>query len=243
MHIIYSEDFKYKTFLLSFMQAYNYKFPNIYFEEWKGRKTFYTKNLFPGNQVYGEELVRVGNNEYRAWDHKRSKLAAAIQKGVSQIGIREGEIVLYLGASSGTTPSHISDIVGEKGFVFALDFASRMVKDLVFLAEKRKNIAPILANANKPLTYAHLVTQADVVYMDIAQKNQTEIFLKNCEMFLKPGGFGLYFVKARSIDVTKKPKDLFKKVREELEKVITIVDYKELDTYEKDHCLFICKKR
>ncbi len=225
------------------MQPYNYKFPNIYFEDRKGKKTFFTKNLYKGNVVYDEEIVKIGNDEYREWNHKRSKLAAAIQKGVSQIGIREGEIVLYLGASSGTTPSHISDIVGEKGFVFALDFAPRMVKDLVFLAEKRKNIAPILANANKPLTYTHLVTQADVIYMDIAQKNQTEIFLKNVDMYLKSGGFGLYFVKSRSIDVTKKPKDVFRKVREELEKVITIVDYKELDPYEKDHCLFICKKR
>lgn len=225
------------------MQAYNYKFPNIYFEEWKGKKILYTKSVFPGAKAYEENIVRVGNDEFREWDHKRSKLSAAIQKGISQIGIREGEIVLYLGASSGTTPSHVSDIVGKNGFVFAIDFAPRMVRDLVFLSEKRKNIAPILANANKPLTYAHLVTQVDVIYMDIAQKNQTEIFLKNCEMYLKNGGFGLYFVKARSIDVTKKPGIVFKQVREELEKTITIVDYKELDPYEKDHCLFICKKR
>ena len=119
------------------MQAYNYKFPNIYFEDRRGRKTLFTKSLYPGKQVYGENLVRVGPDEFREWDYKRSKLGAAIQKGVSQIGIREGELILYLGASSGTTPSHISDIVGEKGFVFALDFAPRMIRDLVFLSDRK----------------------------------------------------------------------------------------------------------
>lgn len=225
------------------MQAYNYKFPNIYFEEWKGRKTFFTKNLYPGNVVYGEKIIKLNGEEFREWDHTRSKLSAAIVKGVSQIGIREGETVLYLGASSGTTPSHISDIVGKNGFIFALDFAPRMVRDLVFLCEKRKNITPLLADANKIDTFSHLVTQVDVIYMDVAAKNQTEIFLKNCAAFLKQGGFGLYFVKARSIDVAKKPKDVFRKVREDLEKHLTVVDYKELDPFEKDHCLFICKKR
>lgn len=225
------------------MKEYGYKFPNVYFEERRGKKVLYTKNLFKGNKVYGEDIVKLGPDEFREWNHTRSKLGAAIMCGVSQIGIRQGEIILYLGASSGTTPSHVSDIIGKDGFIYALDFAPRMVRDLVFLSEKRTNIAPILGNANKPLSFAHLVSQVDVIYMDIAQKNQTEIFLKNCEAFLKHGGFGLYFVKARSIDVTRRPKEVYAQVRKDLEKHITIVDYKELDPFEKDHCLFICKKK
>jgi len=79
--------------------------------------------------------------------------------------------------------------------------------------------------------------------MDIAQKNQAEIFLKNCKMFLKKGGFGLLALKARSVDVTRNPKIIFKEIREKLEKQMIIVDYRELDPYEKDHAFFVVKKK
>ena len=79
-----------------------------------------TKSLVPGVKVYGEGLIRKQGVEYREWDPRRSKLCAAIIKGVSEIGIKPGSVVLYLGASTGTTPSHVSDIVGASGFVFAL---------------------------------------------------------------------------------------------------------------------------
>ncbi len=138
--------------------------------------------------------------EYREWDKERSKLCAAISKGCTNIGIRKGDTILYLGAATGTTVSHVSDIAGDEGFVFAVDFSSRVVRDLVYLSEKRKNIAPILADAKKPLDFAYRVSAADIVYQDIAQPNQDEIFLKNCDLFLKKGGFSLLAVKSRSID-------------------------------------------
>ncbi len=214
------------------------------FEQKKGKKLIiYTKNLVHGKKVYGEDLVTEDGVEYREWTPFRSKLAAAIMKGYLNIGIRKGDIILYLGASSGTTPSHVSDIVGKDGFVFALDFAPRVVRELVYLCEERKNIAPILADANKPETYADKLSLVDVVYMDIAQKNQAEIFLKNCRRFLKKDGYALIAVKARSIDVTKKPRQLFEIVRKEIEKELVIIDYKILDPFEKDHCMFMCKKK
>ncbi len=212
------------------------------FESKGKRRQFYTKNLAPRKKVYTEKLVREKGIEYREWDPKRSKLCAALHKGLSQISIKEGHIVLYLGASTGTTCSHVSDIVGKGGFVFALDFAPRVVRQLVFVCEQRSNMTPLLADANHPEQYIGNVTMVDTVYQDIAQRNQTEIFLKNCDVFLKDGGFGLLAVKARSIDVTKKPKEIFNKVRKELEQKITIVDYRILDPFEKDHCLFVVKK-
>lgn len=214
------------------------------FEQRKGKKTsLYTENLAPGKKVYGEDLVTLEGVEYREWNHNRSKLAAAILKGSPNIGVRKGDTVLYLGASSGTTPSHVSDIVGKKGFVFALDFAPRVVRQLVYLCEERENITPILGDANKPDTYADKVCLVDVVYMDIAQRNQAEIFLKNCKTFLKKEGYALLAVKARSIDVTKKPRQIFEKIRKMIEKELTIIDSRTLDPFEKDHCMFICKKK
>ncbi len=207
------------------------------------KKRLYTKNLAPGRRVYGELIKKEKGSEYRQWDIKRSKLAAALYKGLSQIGLKEGFKVLYLGASTGTTVSHVSDIVGKEGFVFALDPAPRVLREQVFLAEERKNIAPILADANQPMSYLHLVPQVDFLYQDVAQRNQVEIFLKNSEIFLKKGGFGTIAVKSRSMDVAKKPKEIFEKVKKELEKKTTIVDYRTLDPLEKDHALFVVKKK
>ena len=213
-----------------------------------GRITLLTKNLVPGKIVYGEFLYydkdEQGNKiEYREWTPKRSKLGAALMKDVSQIGIKENDYILYLGCSTGTTVSHVSDIVGKDGLVYALDFAPRVLRDMVFVAEDRKNIAPIMADANKPETYAHLISEVDTVFMDIAQKQQAEIFIKNCKMFLKDGGFGLLAVKARSVDVTRYPKDVFRQIRAQLEQELTIVDYRELDPFEMDHAMFVVKKK
>ena len=112
------------------------KFNNI-FELKKGKdKILLTKNFVPGISVYNEKLIKENDTEYREWDPHKSKLAAAIIKGVQQTNLEPGMVALYLGASTGTTVSHVSDIIGEEGFVFALDSAPRVVRELVFLCEQ-----------------------------------------------------------------------------------------------------------
>ncbi|MFC1691081.1 fibrillarin-like rRNA/tRNA 2'-O-methyltransferase [Nanoarchaeota archaeon] len=219
------------------------RFPNIY-EMRKGKhKVLLTKNLSKGKKVYGEDLISEGGVEYRTFDPNRSKLAASMMKAISQTGFKDDQTILYLGASTGTTPSHVSDIVGDGGKVFCVEFAPRVARELVAVCEDRSNMTIMLADANKPETYANKILEADIVYMDIAQKNQAEIFLKNCKMFLKKGGFGLLALKSRSVDVTKKPKEIYKQIRAQLEREITIVDYRELDPFEKDHAMFVVKKK
>lgn len=212
------------------------------FEEKRKKTILYTKNLVPGEKVYTEKLIQQDNTEFRQWDPKKSKLAAAILKGAPNVGIRKGDTILYLGCSTGTTCSHVSDMIGQAGFLFGLDFAPRVLRDFVFLCEKRKNMTALLEDANHPENYKERVCQVDVIYQDIAQRNQPEIFIKNCNMFLKKQGYALLAVKARSIDVTKKPKTIFTEIRQRLEKELTIIDYRSLEPYEMDHCMFICKK-
>ena len=72
-------------------------------EERRGREVLLTRNLAPGKRVYGEELVLRDGVEYRAWDPFRSKLAAAMLKGLPDDVVQEGFRVVYLGASTGTT--------------------------------------------------------------------------------------------------------------------------------------------
>ena len=52
-------------------------------------------------------------------------LAAAVIAGVDNIHIKPGAKVLYLGAASGTSVSHVSDIVGPQGAVYAVEFSHR----------------------------------------------------------------------------------------------------------------------
>ncbi len=208
----------------------------------KKKNKLFTKNLVKGKEVYGESLVKLDGVEYRQWVTKRSKMAAAIAKGMKTFALRENSTVLYLGASSGTTISHFSDIC-EKGTLFALDFAPRVVRELVVLAEIRKNIVPILGDAAQVDDLAQNVTMVDVVFQDIAQKNQTKIFLDNVDMFLKKGGIGYLALKARSVNVAEKPQKIFNRVREELKPRVKIIEQLNLDPIEKDHCMFVVEKK
>ncbi len=206
-----------------------------------GRK-LYTLNSSPGVQLFDEELLAVDGKEYRSWNPMRSKLAAAIVKGLPELPIGKNSRILYLGAAHGYTPSFISDIAAE-GIVFCVDPAPRVVRDLVFAAEKRKNILPLLADANHPESYYSLVGAVDIVYQDVAQRNQVEIFTKNCGLFLKPGGCGMLALKARSIDVLQQPQGIFLAAKKELEKRFIIEDFRILSPLQRDHAFFVCKRQ
>ena len=152
-----------------------------------GAKRLATRNLSPGRNVYGERLIRFEGIEYRVWDAFRSKLAAAILKGLNNVPIKPNHQVLYLGAASGTTASHVSDIVGEKGHVYCVEFASRSIRDLVEnVCAYRVNMSPILEDARLPEKYSMFVRgKVDEIYCDIAQPEQAKVLADNADVFLK----------------------------------------------------------
>jgi fibrillarin-like pre-rRNA processing protein len=173
------------------------------------REKLATVNLSPGNTVYGEETVKIHRTEYRFWDPYRSKLAAAILRGLTTLPIHSASRILYLGAASGTTVSHLSDIIGNTGRIYAVEFAQRSFRDLVSnVCINRTNITPILADARFPQKYRSIVSLIECVYCDIAQPDQTRIFIDNAEMFLEAEGDFLHVVKARSINVAKDPSQI-----------------------------------
>ena len=205
----------------------------IYEQHKKDRRFLFTKSK---NSFFGENI----NKGFRKFDPTRSKLGAAIMNGAKKIPFKENSKVLYLGASHGYTVSYISDIV-KKGIIYAVEFAPLVTTELVFLSEKKNNILPILADANKPDTYKERIEESDILFQDIAQKNQVEILLKNLK-FLKEGGYILFSAKARSIDTVKAPSEVFKEVESKLSKKVKILEKIRLDPFEKDHSFYICKK-
>ncbi|MBI3190780.1 fibrillarin-like rRNA/tRNA 2'-O-methyltransferase [archaeon] len=198
----------------------------------EGREIF-TVNSAPGTKVYGEQVIKK-DREYRHWDPTRSKLAAAILNGL-KTEINKGSKILYLGASTGTTPSHLSDIIGTNGIIYSVEFAERVFRSLLELSEKRQNIAPIMADARKPETYGW-IESVDIVYVDLSQPEETEIAIRNANMFLKKGGLLLIAIKSQSIDVTKKPADVYKTESEKLKSAgFSILQLIDLEPYEEKH--------
>lgn len=170
-----------------------------------------------------------------------SKIQAAQQKG-TQTPIKKGDIVLYLGASHGTTPEIVANIVGREGFVFCLDISPDAAKKLVEVCEKHENMCPLLFDANKPEEYKEKITEVGIIYQDITQKNQVEIFLKNIARFLKSNGFAILALKTKSIDSVKSKEEVLETIKKELEEKLKIISITDLEPYHKDHYFTICKK-
>ncbi len=193
------------------------------------------------SRVYGEKFIEIDGETYREWNPNRSKAAAAIKNGIN-IELNSNNHLLYLGAASGTTVSHFSDIL-EEGFIYGVEYSDTVFRDLLELAEDRENIAPFLDNARKPENYGNLVSEVDIVFQDISQRDQPEIFIRNCKRFLKKGGIGLLAVKARSISSSEDKKVIYNEVKDKLSEEFRIIDETELEPYEKDHLFLKLEKK
>ena len=217
-------------------------YKNYFWIKSEGEEKPATENLVPGNQVYKEKLVKFKGVEYRIWDPFRSKLAAAIMKNLEEFPFQNKSTVLYLGVSTGTTVSHISDIVGPSGIIFGVEHASRVARDFLDrVASYRPNIIPIMQDARKPKDYFSIFGKVDVVYVDIAQPDQTKIAIANCDTYLKKNGYLFLVIKTRSIDVTKAPSKIIDSEIEKLKPKFTILQRIDLHPYDKDHAMIIAK--
>lgn len=210
-----------------------------------------TKNITPGESVYGEKRISVANSavqadgdapatstEYRVWNPFRSKLAAGILGGVDDIYMRPGSKVLYLGAASGTSVSHVADIVGPEGNVYAVEFSHRSGRDLINMATHRTNVIPIVEDARHPLKYRMLLPMVDCIFADVAQPDQARIVGLNASLFLKVGGGVLISIKANCIDSTAAPEAVFaSEVNKMREMGIKPKEQLTLEPFERDHAL------
>ncbi|CEO59296.1 rRNA 2'-O-methyltransferase fibrillarin [Penicillium brasilianum] len=207
-----------------------------------------TKNLTPGEAVYGEKRISVESpagddgvvtkTEYRVWNPFRSKLAAGILGGLDNIYMKPGSKVLYIGGASGTSVSHVADIVGPTGNVYAVEFSHRSGRDLIGMATHRTNVIPIVEDARHPLRYRMLVPMVDVIFADVAQPDQARIVGLNAHMFLKEGGGVLISIKASCIDSTAAAEVVFtREVQKMREEKIKPKEQLTLEPFERDHCI------
>jgi len=211
-----------------------------------GSQRLATRNLSPGRNVYGERLLKLEDVEYRIWDAFRSKLAAAILKGLNYVPIKPGHSVLYIGAASGTTASHVSDIVGEKGHVYCVEFASRSLRDLVDnVCAYRFNMTPMLEDARTPEKYRMFIGgRVDDIYCDIAQPEQAKVLADNADVYLKAHGWSMLAVKSQSIDVTKEPSKVYDQEMKILKsRGFKIEQFVDLEPYDKAHAMILAQSQ
>ncbi|MFX0058041.1 MAG: fibrillarin-like rRNA/tRNA 2'-O-methyltransferase [Candidatus Hodarchaeota archaeon] len=219
------------------------KYSNVYISGSQDKLRLYTKNLTPGKRVYGEKLVLYRGEEYREWDPYRSKLAAVILKNPQFNFFSNNLKTLYLGASSGTTISHLSDITPD-GVIYGVEFAERSIRQLIQNTQTRKNIIPILADANYPSDYAKSIfTSINLIYQDIAQPNQAEIALKNCKYYLKSDGLLILAIKSQSIDSIQKSDKIYAHERKVLENDgYKVIESYSIHQYAANHMVLLVKK-
>jgi fibrillarin-like pre-rRNA processing protein len=201
-----------------------------------------TKSFCPGYSVYGEKTASEGGVEYRLWDPYRSKLGAAIVRGLKRLAIAPGSKVLYLGAASGTTASHVSDIVGKDGIVYCVEFAPRSMRQLISVCEKRQNMLPVMEDARFPERYAE-IGAVDVVFEDVADREQARILLDNSRIFLQKGGKALIAIKSRCVSSSEPPERIFAQVERELQSDFFVLQRIRLEPFETDHMLLYLEKK
>jgi fibrillarin-like pre-rRNA processing protein len=188
-----------------------------------------------GPPVYGEPT----DGEWRAWDARRSKLGATLEKGMDT-GLAGGDTVLYLGAASGTTVSHVADFAGP---TYAVEFAARPARDLLDVATARDRLFPLLKDARKPASYAHVVeSNLDAIVQDVATRGQARVALEN-RRFLADDGRLVTAIKARSEDVTADPEDVFEDVLDELEGGYVILETERLEPFHDDHLSVVAEPK
>ncbi|XP_055388601.1 rRNA 2'-O-methyltransferase fibrillarin-like [Condylostylus longicornis] len=208
-----------------------------------------TKNMVVGESVYGEKRLEIVDEagekiEYRIWNPFRSKLGATILGGVKNMPIKPGAKVLYLGAANGTTVSHVSDMVGPDGMVYAVEFSHRSGRDLTNMAKKRSNIVPIVEDARQPLKYRMLVGMVDAIFSDVAQPDQSRIVGLNAHHFLKNGGWVVISIKANCVDSTAKPEVVYAAEIQVLRELgCKPKEQLTLEPYHRDHAVVIGQYR
>ncbi|CAE7359745.1 fbl [Symbiodinium sp. CCMP2592] len=205
-----------------------------------------TRNLVPGESVYGEKrLVAEAADgeekiEYRVWNPFRSKLGAGIVGGIGACPVKPGAKVLYLGGASGTTVSHVSDMVGPEGVVYAVEFSHRSGRDLTNMAKRRPNVVPIVEDARQPQRYRMLIGMVDVIFSDVAQPDQARIVTHNAGFFLKNNGWVMISIKANCVDSTAAPEAVFAMEIDKLRKDgVKPKEQLTLEPYHRDHALVV----
>jgi len=202
-----------------------------------GRDEWFTAGLGDPPLVGTERFVPAEGRLLRHWDPTRSKLGAALYRGYDGRRPARGERWLYLGAAAGTTATHVADLVGPEGAVFAVEKSVRPFARLLRVAERYPNLLPILADARTPDAYSGVVPPVDGLYADVAQPDQVAIVLENARRFLRIDGIALVALKTSSMGRHESARGHLEQASASLARAGVVGEAVRLDPFHRQHYL------
>ena len=205
-------------------------------------KKIATLNLSVGSKEKDEGIIKMNGNEYRIWKPYRSKLAAAIINGMEIFPILKKSKILYFDATMENTASYISDIVGNDGKIFVVRDVMKNSKNfLEQIVKNRSNIFTIIPDKTNPARLTGMTETVDVIYIDIAEHNQTEIAIQNCKNHLRIGGFLMLVVPTKKIDFINNPSKQNLEEMQKLQSSFEIIQQINLTDFFKEYSMIIAK--
>ena len=212
--------------------------PRLALRERQDRLELWTETVGALPAVYGERWTTVGERKYRSFEPARSKLAAALSRGWTGPLPLAGERWLYLGAASGTTASHVADLVGPAGRLYAVERSVRPFSRLLQVAERWPNLLPILGDARAPEAYGEIVPIVDGIYADVAQPDQVDLVVANARLFGKDrGGAIVIALKTSSMGRGASATEHLRAAEEALPRELTLAPSVRLDPFYRSHYL------
>ena len=194
------------------------------------------------NQDYKENLVEINVKQYSIWNPYMSKLAAAIINGIEIYPILKKTKILYVDPATEKTVKHISNIVGINGKIFAVRDVMKNSKNfLEQIVKNRSNIFTIIPDKTNPARLTGMTETVDVIYIDIAEHNQTEIAIQNCKNHLRIGGFLMLIVPTKNIDFANNPSKKNQEERKKLQTSFDIIQEINLTDFFKEYSMVIAK--
>ena len=208
----------------------------------RNEKKLATLSNMSTNQDYKENLVQTNGKRYSIWNPYMSKLAAAIINGMEIFPILKKTKILYLDPTTEKTVKHISNIVGINGKIFVVRDVMKNSKNfLEQIVKNRSNIFTIVPDKTNPARLTGMTETVDVIYIDIAEHNQTEIAIQNCKNHLRIGGFLMLIVPTKNIDFTSNPSKKNQEERKKLQTSFDIIQEINLTDFFKEYSMVIAK--
>ena len=208
----------------------------------RNEKKLATLSNMSTNQDYKENLVEMNGKQHSIWNPYMSKLAAAIINGMEIFPILKKTKILYLDPTSEKTIKHISDIVGINGKIFVVRNIMKNSKNfLEQIAKNRSNIFTIIPDKTNPVRFTGMTETVDVIYIDIAEHNQTESIIQNCKNHLRIGGFLMLIVPTKNIDFANNTSKKNQEERKKLQTSFDIIQEINLTDFFKEYSMVIAK--
>ena len=173
------------------------------------------------------------DDRWVVWNPYHSKLSAYLVAGGKNWPFVKNSKILYLGSAEGNTINYLSEICRSNS-ITAIEISPVAMAELLVLARKKDNIIPCLCDAHFPEKYRVQANNPEIIYQDIAQNDQVDIFIRNCEYF-KPKQA---FLMLKTQSMAKKDIDVFKTTEKRLNKIFGRVECVNISKWAKGHSAY-----